>query len=145
MFMDNPLKAAGKISVLGTPIDMSRTRVPAYVVAGITDHITPWQAVLSVEEHPAWQDRLRAFLEWPYPEHRESSDQSESQVLPHDSLPETPEDWLAGAREQPGSWWTHWATWYRGHGGGEVPAAETLGSAAHPAGDPAPGRYVHQR
>ena len=38
-----------------------------------------------------------------------------------------------------------WATWYRGHGGGEVPAPTTLGSARHPAGDPAPGRYVHQR
>ncbi len=44
MFMDNPLKDAGKITVLGTPIDMSKVDVPAYVVAGVTDHITPWQA-----------------------------------------------------------------------------------------------------
>src|SRR5689334_8308816 len=44
MFMDNPLKLPGKITALGTSIDMSRSQVPAYVVAGITDHITPWQA-----------------------------------------------------------------------------------------------------
>ncbi|HEY6125932.1 MAG TPA: alpha/beta fold hydrolase, partial [Steroidobacteraceae bacterium] len=44
MFMDNPLKSPGKISALGTPIDMSKVTVPAYVVAGVTDHITPWQA-----------------------------------------------------------------------------------------------------
>ena len=53
--------------------------------------------------------------------------------------------WLAGASEHAGSWWDHWSEWYRRHGGGEVPAPKTLGSARHPAGDPAPGRYVHQR
>ena len=39
-----PSRLPGKISALGTPIDMSKVQVPAYVVAGITDHITPWQA-----------------------------------------------------------------------------------------------------
>ena len=145
MFLDNPLKVPGSISPLGTPIDMSRMKVPAYVVAGITDHITPWQAcyqsknilrgridfVLSSSGHiqsivnPPTNPKARYFL--------------------NDSLPESAEDWLAGAREQAGSWWTHWAGWYRGHGGGEVPAPATPGSERHPAGDPAPGRYVHQR
>jgi polyhydroxyalkanoate synthase len=145
MFMDNPLKAPGKITALGTPIDMSRMQVPAYVVAGITDHITPWQA--------CYQSRniLRGKIDFVL----SSSGHIQSIVNPptnpkaryflNDSLPESPEDWLAGAHEQAGSWWTHWAAWYRGHGGGEVPAPEGLGSAAHPAGDPAPGRYVHQR
>ena len=55
------------------------------------------------------------------------------------------EAWLAGAREQSGSWWDHWRDWYAQHGAGEKPAPTSLGSDAHPAGDPAPGRYVHQR
>jgi polyhydroxyalkanoate synthase len=145
MFMDNPLKAAGKISVLGTPIDMSRTRVPAYVVAGITDHITPWQACYQSK------NILRGKIDFVL----SSSGHIQSIVNPptnpkakyylNDSLPESPEDWLSGAGEQAGSWWTHWAGWYRGHGGGEIPAPERLGNATHPAGDPAPGRYVHQR
>jgi polyhydroxyalkanoate synthase len=145
MFMDNPLKAAGKISVLGTPIDMSRTRVPAYVVAGITDHITPWQACYQSK------NILRGKIDFVL----SSSGHIQSIVNPptnpkakyylNDSLPESPEDWLSGAAEQSGSWWTHWAGWYRGHGGGEIPAPERLGNATHPAGDPAPGRYVHQR
>ena len=37
-------RSPGKIAALGTPIDMSKVTVPAYVVAGVTDHITPWQA-----------------------------------------------------------------------------------------------------
>jgi polyhydroxyalkanoate synthase subunit PhaC len=60
-------------------------------------------------------------------------------------LPDDPESWLAGATERTGSWWDHWSEWYRQHGGGEVAAPSTLGSASFPAGDPAPGRYVHQR
>jgi polyhydroxyalkanoate synthase len=61
------------------------------------------------------------------------------------ALPEDPETWLAGATEHAGSWWDHWSGWYASHGAGEVPAPQKLGSDAHPAGDPAPGRYVHQR
>ena len=60
-------------------------------------------------------------------------------------MPDAAEDWLASASEHTGSWWDHWAAWYRQHGGGEVSAPRSLGSTQHPAGDPAPGRYVHQR
>ena len=31
------------VNTLGMPVDLSQIRVDAYVVAGITDHITPWQ------------------------------------------------------------------------------------------------------
>ena len=45
MFMENPAEGSrARSTALGTPIDMSKVKVPAYVVAGITDHITPWQA-----------------------------------------------------------------------------------------------------
>jgi poly[(R)-3-hydroxyalkanoate] polymerase subunit PhaC len=145
MFMDNPLKAPGKITALGTPIDMSRMRVPAYVVAGITDHITPWQACYQSK------NILRGKIDFVL----SSSGHIQSIVNPptnpkakyflNGAMPESPEEWLSGASEHAGSWWTHWSGWYRAHGGGDVPAPATLGSAAHPAGDPAPGRYVHQR
>ena len=145
MFLENPLKAPGKISALGTPIDMSKVSVPSYVVAGITDHITPWQACYQSKHI------LRGKIDFVL----SSSGHIQSIVNPptnpkakyflNASQPEAPEDWLAGASEHTGSWWTHWATWYRTHGGGEVRAPATLGSITHPAGDPAPGRYVHQR
>jgi polyhydroxyalkanoate synthase subunit PhaC len=145
MFMDNPLKSPGKIAVLGTPIDMSKVAVPAYVVAGITDHITPWQACYQSK------NILRGRLDFVL----SSSGHIQSIVNPptnpkakyflNPASPEDPEAWLAGAREQAGSWWSHWSEWYRQHGGGEVAAPAAPGSAQFPAGDPAPGRYVHQR
>ena len=43
MAMDNLLTEAGGVTVMGVPIDLSRIDTDAYVVAGIADHITPWQ------------------------------------------------------------------------------------------------------
>jgi polyhydroxyalkanoate synthase len=145
MFMENPLKAPGSLNVLGTPIDMGKVQVPAYVVAGITDHITPWQACYQSK------NILRGKIDFVL----SSSGHIQSIVNPptnpkakyflNPAMPDAAEDWLASASEHAGSWWDHWAAWYRQHGGGEVPAPRSLGSAHNPAGDPAPGRYVHQR
>ena len=44
IFENNPYVNAGKMEVLGEPIDMQQVDVEAYIVAGITDHITPWRA-----------------------------------------------------------------------------------------------------
>jgi polyhydroxyalkanoate synthase len=41
--MENHLVTPGALTVLGQPIDLSRIEVDAYVVAGIADHLTPWQ------------------------------------------------------------------------------------------------------
>ena len=44
IFENSPYVNAGKMEVLGEPIDMRQVDVEAYIVAGITDHITPWKA-----------------------------------------------------------------------------------------------------
>jgi polyhydroxyalkanoate synthase len=145
MFMENPLKSPGRIHALGTPIDMSKVTVPSYVVAGITDHITPWQACYQSK------NILRGKIDFVL----SSSGHIQSIVNPptnpkakyflNSASPDDAETWLAGAQERGGSWWDHWSAWYAQHGAGEVSAPAALGSATHPAGDPAPGRYVHQR
>ena len=146
MFMDNPLKAPGKISALGTPIDMSKVQVPAYVVAGITDHITPWQAcyqsknilrgkidfVLSSSGHiqsivnPPTNPKAKYFLNSAHARCRRRTGSP--------ARPNTPA--AGGTTGRAGIAITAAA---------KCPRHGTLGSAANPAGDPAPGRYVHQR
>src|SRR5262249_53719836 len=40
----NSLTRPGAITVLGVPIDLGKVTVDSYVVAGIADHITPWES-----------------------------------------------------------------------------------------------------
>ncbi|TMB93374.1 MAG: alpha/beta fold hydrolase, partial [Chloroflexi bacterium] len=44
LFLENPLPQPGKLTVLGTPIDLAKVDQDAYIVAALTDHITPWEA-----------------------------------------------------------------------------------------------------
>ena len=44
MGLRNSLVTPGAVSMLGTPVDLSKLTTDAYVVAGIADHISPWQA-----------------------------------------------------------------------------------------------------
>ena len=47
LYFTNPFVNAGKLTLNGQTVDMGRVRgkVDTYVVAGLTDHITPWKAV----------------------------------------------------------------------------------------------------
>ena len=42
--MENSLTRPGALTVLGVPIDLGKITVDSYVVAGIADHITPWES-----------------------------------------------------------------------------------------------------
>ncbi len=145
IYLDNPLKYAGKLEVLGTTIDMTKVKVPVYIVAGITDHITPWEACY----------QSRDILKGPVEFVLSSSGHIQSIVNPpsnpkakyylNPNLKLSATEWLEGAQSHDGSWWSHWRHWYEKFGDGEYAAPKHLGSKRHPAGDAAPGRYVHQR
>ena len=58
-------------------------------------------------------------------------------------LPKTQAEWLSGATEHPGSWWTDWSDWLKMHSGKQVAAPKSYGrGSAYKATEPAPGRYV---
>ena len=51
------------------------------------------------------------------------------------------DSWLAGAKEQPGSWWSNWDEWLSALSGSQI-AARTPGDAKLKPLDDAPGTYV---
>jgi polyhydroxyalkanoate synthase subunit PhaC len=55
------------------------------------------------------------------------------------------EQWLAGAKETPGSWWTDWHAWLAPKSGKQVPAPRKPGNRSYKPIEPAPGRYVKVR
>jgi polyhydroxyalkanoate synthase len=145
MYVENPLVNRNRLKVHETPIDMARVHIDSYVVGGITDHITPWAACY--ESRKVLGGKMKFVLS--------SSGHIQSIVNPpgnpkakyylNDDLTLGADKWLESATPHPGSWWDDWLKWYDAHGDGKRAAPRRLGSKAHPAGDPAPGRYVHQR
>ena len=142
--LDNALTNPGEVEVLGTPIDLGAITLDSYAVAGLTDHIVPWENayrsmqllggstrfVLSTSGH------IQALVNPPSPESRAS-------YRVTDDLADDPEVWLGEADIRRGSWWPDYAAWLSERSGELKPAAETLGSSAHKATAKAPGSYVH--
>jgi polyhydroxyalkanoate synthase subunit PhaC len=142
IFVDNQFQKHGAFEILGTPIDLSEVDCDKYLVAGITDHITPWKGVFSTAR--AFGGKADFILS--------SSGHIQSLINPpgnpkakffvNPDLPENAEDWLAAAREASGSWWENWREWLAAHSGEMRAAPEVLGSERYKPGAAAPGTYV---
>jgi polyhydroxyalkanoate synthase subunit PhaC len=140
--IDNKLVTPGAVTVLGTPIDLSQVDTDAYIVAGIADHITPWQScyrsmrvlggksrfILSTSGH------IAALVNPP------GNQKARYQI--NKSTPADPEDWLRTAETEQGSWWPDLLAWLGERCGADKPAPEELGGGGlRPIVD-APGTYV---
>ena len=65
--MDNQLVTGrGALTVLGVPIDLSRIDIDSYVVAGIADHITPWQSCYRSTQLLRRHDTVRPVHQRPH-------------------------------------------------------------------------------
>ena len=135
--------AGGGVTVLGDRVDLGEITCDAYVVAGFTDHITPWEGCYTTTQ---LLGGTREFVLC-------SSGHVQTLVNPPDNpkaryftgteLPPTAEEWRAGATEHHGSWWGRWFEWLGPRSGPQVAAPRQLGNRSHPVLEPAPGSYVH--
>jgi polyhydroxyalkanoate synthase len=146
-YMTNPLVNHNSLEVLDTPIDMRKVDCDTYVVAGITDHITPWKACYETK-NILKNSKMKFILS--------SSGHIQSIINPpgnkkskyytNPDLNQDADEWLDGAELNEGTWWLDWLKWYgKKQSNGKVKAPKNLGSKKHPPKDAAPGRYVHQR
>ena len=142
MSVENSTARPGGVTLFDTPIDLSQVKTDAYIIAGKTDHISPWKPCYSATQ----------LLGGPCEFVLASSGHVQAIINPpgnprsrfHTGGPPTPDAdaWLAGATENEGSWWPHWAAWLTERSGDERPARDPLGNERHPPLEPAPGRYV---
>ena len=142
LFLENPLPEPGKLTVLGTPIDLTKVDQDAYVLAALTDHITPWEAcyrtngilggntrfVLSSSGH------IQAIVN--PPGNRKASYRAADDPGPDSGA------FSSSAERIDGSWWDEWSAWLSARDGETRRAPRTLGDRNHPVLDPAPGRYA---
>ena len=141
--LENSLMEPGGVEVLGTPIDLSKVTTDAYVVAGIADHIAPWENCYATTQLLGSEPRfvlstsghIAALVNPP------GNEKASYQVAGEN--PPSPGEWLEAASKQRGSWWEDWVKWLGERSGGEKKARKTLGAAGYKPQEKAPGKYVH--
>ena len=143
-YQENLLMQPGGLSLAGVPIDLSTVTTPTYIVATKEDHIAPWRScypgtrafagpskfVLGASGHIAGIVNSPAANKYAY--------------WTNTKLPEDADEWLEGATQNAGSWWSDWGRWLARHGGKKVPARRPGDGKLEPLED-APGSYVKVR
>ncbi len=143
-YLENNLVEPGKVQVLGEKLDLGAIDVPTYLYASREDHIVPWEGAYRSTRvlHGKLRFVLGASGHIAGVINPPAKGKRSHWIGAGDALPADPKAWLAAAKEHPGSWWTDWAHWLKGHAGKQVAAPKKPGSARLKPIEPAPGRYV---
>jgi polyhydroxyalkanoate synthase subunit PhaC len=140
----NALTEPGKATMLGTPVDLSKIDVDAYVTAGIADHICPWQSCYRTTQLLGGRNRFILSTNGHIASLVNPPTNPKSTFQVAESTPADPQEWLAQADRTKGSWWPDFMSWLGERSGEEVPAPERLGGGLEVLGD-APGTYVFDK
>lgn len=133
--------AKGTFPVMGDPVSLSQVTVPVCAIACETDHIAAWKGSFNGVRQMGSKDKTFVVSQ---------SGHIAGIVNPpskgkyghytNDAPMTTPDEWMAGATFNQGSWWPRWGEWLAARSGKMIPAripgqgAEVLA--------PAPGTYV---
>jgi polyhydroxyalkanoate synthase len=145
MYMENNLRVPGKISVLGTPVDLGKVDMPAFVLATREDHIVPWKSAYASARLLGGETEFVLAASGHIAGVINPASKNRRNFWTGDGMAADPQHWMDSARQVQGSWWPHFAEWLARRAGERVPAPQRLGSDRYPEIEPAPGRYVKVR
>ena len=141
--MDNSLATPGALTVLDTPIDLRAVDVDSYVVAGVADHITPWESCYKTTQLLGGTTRFVLSTSGHIAALVNPPGNPKATFRVNKDNPAEATEWLHGAETQQGTWWTDVAVWLDERCGATRPAPEQLGSATLKPVASAPGTYVY--
>jgi polyhydroxyalkanoate synthase len=144
--LENSLTRPGGLKVLGSGVDLGAVDLDSYLVAGLTDHIIPWENayrstqllggtprfVLSTSGH------IQALVNPP-------AEDSRATYRVADEHPPAAEQWAERAATRRGSWWPDYDEWLAPRSGELKAAPKRLGRGRFKPLEAAPGSYVHAR
>ncbi|KCZ56548.1 poly(R)-hydroxyalkanoic acid synthase [Hyphomonas beringensis] len=141
--LNQPFDHPGEYDVAGHKLDLTQVKADAFVVAGLTDHITPWKACYrttgllgseNVEFVLSSSGHIQSLLNPP--------GNPKAKMFRNSDIAPTAEEWAEGATEEAGSWWPVWGEWLKQRSGALKTAPKACGNESFPPLYNAPGRYV---
>jgi polyhydroxyalkanoate synthase subunit PhaC len=143
-YFENNLVKPGKAVVCGEKVDLRKVDLPVYIYGSREDHIVPIGGAYASTQHLPGKKRfvmgasghIAGVINPP------AANKRSHWIRKDGKFPPAIDEWIAGAKEHPGSWWSDWSAWLKGHAGKLVPAPKTYGRGRYKAIEPAPGRYV---
>ncbi len=147
-YLENNLVKPGKLTVCGEKMDLSNLKMPVYIYGSREDHIVPITAAYASTQVLPGKKRfvmgasghIAGVINPP------AKGKRSHWIRADGKLPATLDQWLEGATEHPGSWWTDWSGWLQTHAGKQIPAPKGYGKGTKfKALEPAPGSYVKQK
>jgi polyhydroxyalkanoate synthase subunit PhaC len=144
-YLENKIKDRGKTTQCGVPIDLSSVTAPLYILASRDDHIVPWKSAFRSKDLIGTSPRFVLAASGHVAGVINPPAKNRRSYWLNDDLDCDATDWLAGAKERPGSWWPNWDNWLKRHSSGTVRAPKEAGNANYPLSEAAPGRYVRMK
>ena len=147
-YLENNLVQPGKLTVCGEKLDLGQLTLPVYIYGSREDHIVPINAAYASTQVLPGKKRfvmgasghIAGVINPP------AKNKRSHWIRADGKLPATLGQWLEGATEHAGSWWTDWSHWLKAHAGKQIAAPKTYGKGAKfKAIEPAPGSYVKQK
>jgi polyhydroxyalkanoate synthase subunit PhaC len=146
-YLENKLVKPGALTVCGEKLDLRKVNIPVYIYGSREDHIVPiGGAYASTQVLPGKKrfvqgasGHIAGVINPPAKKKRSHWIRADGK------LPATHAEWLEGATENAGSWWTDWSTWLKAHAGKQIAAPKRYGKGAYKVIEAAPGRYVQAR
>jgi len=143
-YLENNLVKPGRLKVCGEKVDLRKLDMPVYIYGSREDHIVPiGSAYASTQVLPGPKrfvmgasGHIAGVINAP------SKNKRSHWIRSDGKLPKTHQAWLDGAQEHPGSWWTDWSNWLKGHAGEQIAAPKSYGRGKYKVIEAAPGRYV---
>jgi len=143
-YLENNLIKPGVTEVCGEKIDLRLLDMPFYLYGSREDHIVPIEGAYASSQVLPGKKRfvmgasghIAGVINPP------AKNKRSHWIRTDGKLPKSHVEWLKGAKEHPGSWWTDWSLWLKGNAGKQVAAPKNYGRGKYKVLMPAPGNYV---
>ncbi|MBV1928731.1 MAG: alpha/beta fold hydrolase [Gammaproteobacteria bacterium] len=142
-YLTSPFANPGTVDFMGEKLDLGNVTHDSFIVAGVTDHITPWRACYRTtkligghnEFYVSNSGHIQSLLNPPANPKAKYFYNSKGDDASAD-------EWMENAELLDGSWWTPWSEWLAERSGEKKPAPKSAGNRKYKSLAAAPGEYV---